>query len=50
LVLSFRKVEMAALVFAGFATAASAQSVNQTSERDSLWNGTSSDSGLASGR
>ena len=37
--LRFHKVGMAALVFALCANVAAAQSVNQTSTRDSLWNG-----------
>ena len=36
----FRTVGIASLVFALFASAASAQSLNQASGRDSLWNGT----------
>ena len=36
----FRTVGIASLIFAFFASAASAQSLNQPSGRDSLWNGT----------
>lgn len=36
----FRKVGMTALAFVLFANVAAAQSVNQSSTRDSLWNGT----------
>lgn len=36
----FRTVGITSLLFALFASAAAAQSLNQASERDSLWNGT----------
>jgi len=36
----FRTVGITSLIFALFANAAAAQSLNQASERDSLWNGT----------